>query len=73
MTLDLNQLQVDSFSTSAAGDPSQWGAAAEPTTTTGTMTYAFSCVDAQNGGVADTFVCAGVAALTDVYPCKTTR
>lgn len=72
MTLDLNQLRVDSFSTSAAGDPSQWGAAAEPTT--GTMTYAFSCADAQGGGVADTYVsCAVVAALTDVYPCKTTR
>ena len=71
MTLDLNQLQVDSFSTSAAGDPSQWGAAAEPTTEP-TMTLAFSCVE--NGTVADTYVsCAGVAAFTDVYPCKTTR
>jgi hypothetical protein len=71
MTLDLNQLQVDSFSTSAAGDPSQWGLAAEPTT--GTMTYAF-CVE--NGTVADTYVSCIVQAgdaLTEAYPCKTTR
>lgn len=75
MTLDLNQLQVDSFSTSAAGDPSQWGAAAETIGVEGgthAVTY-ISCVDAQNGGVADSFVCAGVAALTEAYPCKTTR
>ncbi|HEU4886232.1 MAG TPA: hypothetical protein VFT45_28595 [Longimicrobium sp.] len=55
MTLDLNQLQVDGFSTSAAGDPSQWGLV-------------------ENGTVADTYVsCAGVDALTEAYPCKTTR
>lgn len=82
LTLDLDALAVDSFST--AGDPSQW--AAEPTT--GTMTYAFSCVEAQNGGVADSFVCVRpqngtvadtyvscvyVEGLTLAYPCRTTR
>jgi hypothetical protein len=81
MTLDLNQLRVESFSTSAASDPSQW-AAAEAIT-------AFSCLEAQNGGVADSFVCVrpqggtqadtyiscvyDPAALTEAYPCKTTR
>jgi hypothetical protein len=61
MTLDLNQLQVDSFSTSAAGDPSQWGAAGET-------------IGVEGGTHADTYVsCVVAAALTDVYPCKTTR
>jgi hypothetical protein len=61
MTLDLNQLHVDSFATSAAGDPSQWGAAGES-------------ISVEGGAHADTFVaCVATAALTDVYPCKTTR
>lgn len=32
MTLDLNQLQVESFEASVAGDPSQWLVAAPPET-----------------------------------------
>jgi hypothetical protein len=81
LTLDLNALGVESFSISAAGDPSQWAAAERIT--------AFSCLTAQNGGGADTFVCVrpqggthaetyiscvyDPAALTEAYPCKTTR
>lgn len=68
LTLDLDALAVDSFST--VGDPSQWTAAVADTF--GCNSWGF-CVEAQNGGVADTFVCAGVAALTEAYPCKTTR
>lgn len=61
MILDLNQLQVDSFSTSAAGDPSQWGASDETIGVAG-GTHAVTCIS-----------CVVTAALTDVYPCKTTR
>jgi hypothetical protein len=64
LTLDLDALAVDSFSTDVAGDPSQWTAA---------MYAPSDLATCQTNDVADSFVCAGVAALTDVYPCKTTR
>ena len=68
LTLDLDALAVDSFSTSAGTLLSA------PDESTGCRTLAFSCVQGDNGTVADTWVsCAVVAALTEAYPCKTTR
>jgi hypothetical protein len=43
LTLDLDALVVDSFSTSVAGDPSQWTAAQQ---STGCGTYDDSCAAA---------------------------
>lgn len=66
LTLDLDALAVDSFSTST-GD-----LLSAPDESTGCRTLAFSCIENSTG--ADTYVsCAVVAALTEAYPCKTTR
>lgn len=67
LILDLDALAVDSFSTSA-GD-----LLAAPDDFAGVQT-AVACTRAENGTGADTYVsCAAPAALTEAYPCKTTR
>lgn len=68
LTLDLDALEVDSFST--AGDLSQWAAAVPDTF--GCNSWGF-CAAAQPQTQTNVLCCDNVAALTEAYPCKTTR